>query len=134
MSPNKTLKNERCGYLMSLARERSGMSRKDVADSLGVNQKTVYNWEAGRNIPDADTFIVLCRIYKVESFELFNPPPVQESSVSPLDQQRTILYSHFLAGLQEAGLADDPPGDDVQRFVRSLVASSLAFFPDDGDG
>ena len=57
-------------------RKQSGLSVPDVLERLRiygieVGDKALYHWEAGRRQPDADTFIALCKIYNVKSFDVF---------------------------------------------------------------
>lgn len=52
-------------------REGQKMSVKDVQERLlqfgiSVSIKTIYGWESGKRLPDADTFLTLCDIYKSE--------------------------------------------------------------------
>ena len=54
-------------------RKALGLSVKEVQGLLkerGVeySAKTIYGWEGGLRQPDADTFVLLCLIYGVESF------------------------------------------------------------------
>lgn len=49
-------------------RENSGLSVKQAIDALKeygivISEKTLYAWEVGRNMPDADALLALCDIY-----------------------------------------------------------------------
>lgn len=46
-----SIKNERCGILMAMARNKSGKTKIAVAKELGVDSKTIYNWETGYRCP-----------------------------------------------------------------------------------
>ncbi len=59
----KTLKEKRI---------KAGLEAKEVAEKLielGAIKsiKSFYNWESGRTQPDADTFMYLCNLYKIDS-------------------------------------------------------------------
>ncbi len=59
----KTLKEKRI---------KAGLEAKEVAEKLielGAIKsiKSFYNWESGRTQPDADTFMYLCSLYKIDS-------------------------------------------------------------------
>ena len=50
------------------------MSVKDVLAALNervveISDKTLCGWESGHRQPDADTFLLLCQIYNVDSFQ-----------------------------------------------------------------
>lgn len=36
-------------------------------NDLPVAAKTVYGWESGQTQPDADTLLILCKIYKIDN-------------------------------------------------------------------
>lgn len=60
------------GEKIKLWRKNAGLSVKQVADGLGVHginvsEKTIYGWESCRRQPDADTFIVLCKVLGVNN-------------------------------------------------------------------
>ena len=49
-------------------RKNSGLSIKDAVKRLkdyeiNVSEQTVYSWESGRRMPDADSLLALCEIY-----------------------------------------------------------------------
>ena len=50
-------------------RENQRLTVKEVQEKLlqlgiPVAIKTIYGWESGKRLPDADTFLTLCDIYK----------------------------------------------------------------------
>lgn len=50
------------GYLSSqlcTARERAGLSRRDLAELVGVIPRTVLHWETGERVP---SLVDLCRV------------------------------------------------------------------------
>lgn len=48
---------------LKAARVNAGLTQKDVANALGVNEMTVVKWENGVIVPLADRFLALCRLY-----------------------------------------------------------------------
>ena len=47
------------------ARVNAGLSQKGAADSLGVSNKTLGNWENGITYPPADKIPLICALYGV---------------------------------------------------------------------
>ena len=47
------------------ARQKNRYTQEFVASLLGVNTKTIYNWERGKRAPDIDEFNLLIDIYGV---------------------------------------------------------------------
>lgn len=62
-------------YKVSLAAARvnADMTQKEVADYLGVSNKTVCNWENGDSIPTKATLLALCDLYKAPIEYIFLP-------------------------------------------------------------
>lgn len=50
------------------AREKSGMTQREVAEQLNVKETTYANWEKGRAQPNVDTIYSLCKLFN-ESFD-----------------------------------------------------------------
>lgn len=57
------------------AREKTGLSQKDVAERLGVDQSAVSFWETGRNTPRASMLVKLAELYCCTIDELFGREP-----------------------------------------------------------
>ena len=58
--------------IIKTRRKELNMSVRDVitrlqAFDINISEKTLYGWENGHRQPDADTFIVLCNIYGIET-------------------------------------------------------------------
>lgn len=59
---------ENIALTLKKLRENARLSVKDVQKDLSdrgvdVSIKTIYGWESGHRLPDADTFLTLCSVY-----------------------------------------------------------------------
>lgn len=52
-------------------RINSGLTKKEVANRLGKDEKTIYNWENGIGVPDKSNLEKLADIYKTDSDFIF---------------------------------------------------------------
>lgn len=50
---------------LKAARVNAGLSQKQVADNLGLSNKTICSWENGDTFPDAIYIDKLCKLYNV---------------------------------------------------------------------
>ena len=48
-------------------REMAGLTQKQVGEKVGKAYQTVASWESGQGQPDADTFMLICKLYGVEN-------------------------------------------------------------------
>lgn len=58
------------GSNMASARERAGYTQQQIADALGVSEKTIRNYESGRRVPDVLQLRLMCVIFGVSSDRL----------------------------------------------------------------
>lgn len=53
------------------AREKSGLTQKEVADKIGVDQSAVSLWETGKTAPRASMLVKLAELYHCSIDDLF---------------------------------------------------------------
>lgn len=58
------------GKRLTEAREKAGLSRKELADKLDVGQNTIWRWEAGERQPSIEKIQALARVLGVTTDEL----------------------------------------------------------------
>lgn len=69
------------GEKLAKARERAGLSRKDLAELLNVGQNTIWRWEAGQREPSLEKIQAIARALGVTTDALMTsedkktPPP-----------------------------------------------------------
>lgn len=115
------------GKLIELARETRGMTRKELAESLGVSAATVSRFEAGQTLPNA---MVLAKL--AEALKL--PPSAFNEVVSSVDWKKFATA----AGLGAAWLLG-PVGGVLGMAVRAgiigaaVAAASKKYLGNDAD-
>jgi len=60
------------GILLKELRKEHGMTQEQLAEKLGVTNRTVSRWEVGSNMPDLDIIIDLSELYQIEIKDLLN--------------------------------------------------------------
>lgn len=61
----------KAGQIVRTAREREGLTRKELADKADLSLPTIYNIESGKTDPKMDTML---RIMRVLDYDIvFNP-------------------------------------------------------------
>ena len=58
------------GQFITECRKGLGFTQKELADQIGVTDKTVSKWETGNRLPDASLLMDLCMVLKVDVNEL----------------------------------------------------------------
>lgn len=88
--------------ILKQKRKENGWSVKEVSEKLkdcGITaaEKTIYGWESGQRQPDADTFMVLCQLYGITSFEEIENTPVKATEALDDDDLIILEYFHTLS-------------------------------------
>lgn len=79
-------------------RKRAGMNVDEVGAIVGKSGKAVSAWETGRNEPDAETLIAICRFFEVD-ISYFYPTEVTAPTVLAVDERELVdLYRSFDEG------------------------------------
>ncbi len=77
-------------------RTASGLVAKDVADMLKgygieISEKTLYGYESGVSMPNANTFVALCLIYKCENpLDIFRGGSVDAEGYAIMEKYRCL--------------------------------------------
>lgn len=54
------MNQEKIGKFIAECRRKKNMTQQELAEKLGVSDRTIGNWENGRNMPDLSLFKPLC--------------------------------------------------------------------------
>lgn len=75
------------GSYLAALRKNANMTQQDVADRLGVSNKTVSKWESGGGFPDIVILPALAELYGVSADELLagEPLPREKKGSSQVD-------------------------------------------------
>lgn len=58
------------GEFLSILRKSKGLTQQEVADALGVSNKTVSSWETGASCPDIGMLPAIAELFGVTCDEL----------------------------------------------------------------
>ena len=70
------------GAVIKELRQKSNMTQAQLADRLGVSDKTVSKWETGKGYPDITLLEPIAQAFLVSVAELLSGSPVQNANVS----------------------------------------------------
>lgn len=89
--------------------DRSDMSRREVAEYLGVSPMAVYNWINGKNAPDLDMLVKICELFNVSFNVMYGVEPLPNGEPDIERQQLLECFNQLnLTGrIKLADFADD---------------------------
>ena len=129
------------GDLISKKRKEKGWTQEQLAERLGVSNKTISKWETGRCMPDHSVIKDLCAELGVTVAELLDGEEEAEKSVrlydseqmlellrrtQELEKQKELLYGVLLIvmGIALQFLARTIGGSGMRDFFSGLVSGA----------
>ena len=79
---------KKIGTFFRALRKEKGITQEQLAEQLGVSNRTVSRWETGSNLPDFDLLILLAQYYGVTMEEIFQGE--RSTTTMDLSQQETF--------------------------------------------
>lgn len=58
---------------LAAARVNAGMTQEEVAQKMGISNRTIINWEKGDVIPSFASLYTLCGLYNIPQDNIFLP-------------------------------------------------------------
>ena len=91
------MNQEKIGKFIAECRKKKNMTQSQLAAKLGVTEKSISNWENGRNMPDLSLFKPLCKELNISLNDLLSGEKVtQEEYQEKLEENiiSTIDYTN----------------------------------------
>ena len=126
------------GKFISLKRKQKNLTQEQLAEKIGVSNKTISKWETGKCMPDYSIVKSLCEELDVTVAELMDGEMSEEKSVrtyddeqildllrrtQELEKQKNILYGTLLVvmGIALLALSYAVGGSSFKDFVSGLL-------------
>lgn len=126
------------GSYIAQKRRTRNLTQEQLAEKLGVSNKTISKWENGKCMPDYSIIQTLCDALGVTLPELMDGEDAADSSVrvyddaqildllrrtQELERQKGILYGLVLIvlGIACGAISKTTGGTDVQNFVSGVL-------------
>ena len=126
------------GSYIARKRKEQNLTQEQLAEKIGVSNKTISKWENGKCMPDYSIIEQLCKELSVTLSELMDGEDAAEDSVrvyddeqildllrrtQELERQKGILYGLVLIvlGIACGAMSKTTGGTDVQDFVSGIL-------------
>ncbi len=90
------MNQEKIGKFIAQCRKEKYMTQQDLAETLGVTDKSIGNWENGRNMPDLSLFKQLCKELDITINDLMSGERIDKKNYQEKFEENivnTIDYS-----------------------------------------
>ena len=123
------------GSYIAHKRREQNLTQEQLAQQLGVSNKTISKWENGKCMPDYSIIQTLCDALHVTLPELMDGEDAAEDSVrvyddeqildllrrtQELERQKGVLCG-FVLGIASSALSRTTGGTDVQDFFSGIL-------------
>ena len=91
------MNQEKIGKFIAECRRQRKMTQSELGEKLGVTEKSISNWENGRNMPDLSLFKPLCEELNISLNDLMSGEKVKEKDYREKLEENiinTIDYSN----------------------------------------
>lgn len=126
------------GKFIALKRKQKNLTQEQLAEKLGVSNKTISKWETGKCMPDYSIVKSLCEELEVMVAELMDGEISEEKSVrtyddgqiidllrrtQELEKQKNMLYGVMLIvmGIALQALSYAFGGSNIKDFVSGVL-------------
>lgn len=126
------------GKFIARKRKEKNLTQEQLAEKLGVSNKTISKWENGKCMPDYAVVKSLCQELDITVAELMDGEETEEKSIrtydgdqimellkrtQELERQKNILYGVLLLimGIALQALSHTIGGSDVKDFFSGLL-------------
>ena len=126
------------GKFIAHKRKEKYLTQEQLAEKLGVSNKTVSKWETGKCMPDYSVIKILCEELGITVAELMDGEDTEEKSVriyddeqimdllkrmQDLEKQKNLLYGILLIvmGIALQALSHTLGGSNVKDFFSGLL-------------
>ena len=126
------------GSYIARKRREQNLTQEQLADRLGVSNKTISKWENGKCMPDYSIIQALCEALHVSLPELMDGEDTAEDSLrvyddaqildllhrtQELERQKCILYGVALItlGIACSAMSGTVGGTDVRDFISGVL-------------
>ena len=126
------------GSYIAKKRREKNLTQEQLAEKIGVSNKTISKWENGKCMPDYSIIEQLCKELSVTISELMDGEDATEDSVrvydddqildllhrtQELERQKGVLCGFVLIilGIASSTLSRNTGGTDVQDFLSGVL-------------
>ena len=101
---------EKIGKFILEIRKQNGMTQKELAEQIGVSDKTISKWECGNSIPDITYLEALCNSLEISVNELLSGQCLSGESYSEKAEENIMALMKENESNRRSGIAKNVLG------------------------
>lgn len=114
------MNQKKIGLFIAKCRKRRKLTQLELAEILGVSDRSISNWENGVCLPDASLYRLLCDVLEISINELFAGEFIcDEQQAADDNLLRMLEYRLYDMGSKEISF------DEFQMYLKRISEVSL---------
>ncbi len=104
------------------ARERAGLTQKEIALSLGVSVQSVSNWEVGNREPSIEVILKICNLCNVSADSLLGRVPFEVKKEAPPEKPDGVKRVQITI---PQSASEEQQREALEALVQQMVCQEL---------
>ncbi len=125
------------GRFIAQKRKEKNLTQDQLAEKIGISNKTISKWECGKSMPDYSIIKVLCQELEVEIAELMNgemsdhrTPQLDNQQllemlerIQRLEKEKQAMFGFLLIimGISMSAVSQLTGGTDFKDFISGVI-------------
>ncbi len=125
------------GRFIAQKRKEKNLTQDQLAEKIGISNKTISKWECGKSMPDYSLIRVLCQELEVEIAELMNgemsdhrTPQLDNQQllemlerIQRLEKEKQTMFGFLLIimGISMSAVSQLTGGTDFKDFISGVI-------------
>lgn len=110
------MNQEKIGRFIAENRKAKKLTQEELAEKLGITNKSISKWENGKCLPDSSLFKPLCKVLDISINELFAGEKLNDKDKKEANE--------YLINLLARRLYDSDYGITYDEFLNALIRIS----------
>lgn len=115
------MEHEKIGKFIAELRKEQGMTQQQLADSIGVSNKTISKWECGKGMPEISILGPLCNVLNININELLSGERLSTENYSLKAEENMI---HFIEQTEN----NNRKNNQISLIMISITIIFIAIF------
>ena len=98
------MNQEKIGFFISICRKEKDLTQTQLAEILGVSDKSISRWENGRTMPDMSLYEPLCKALDIQISELLYAQKMTDSEKAKQGEKTALNVFRTKAQLEKFGI------------------------------
>uniref|UniRef100_UPI0040570BCF helix-turn-helix domain-containing protein n=1 Tax=Acetatifactor sp. TaxID=1872090 RepID=UPI0040570BCF len=114
------MNQKKIGHFLSELRKEQEMTQQQLADAIGVSNKTISKWECGNGMPELSSIMPLCQTLHINVNELLSGERLPENDYSMKAEENMMNL------IQETELTKKKHGNSLSIIIVTIIAVLLS--------